>query len=101
MNKISYLSFPTDEERYLNTNSYEYNIIPNVEKKNINYSGEGDFLIRNLNFPIKHNLHYLNFDINETIIFKKYDNVSIFPILIYKKVPFDLTSDLTFEFKIN
>ena len=101
LNKISYLSFPTDKERYLNTNSYEYNIIPNVEKKNINYSGEGDFLIRNLNFPIKHNLHYLNFDINETIIFKKYDNVNIFPILIYKKVPFDLTSDLTFEFKIN
>ena len=101
LNKISYLTFPTEGERYLNTESYEYNIIPNSDKQNIYYYGEGDFLIRNLNFPIKHNLHYLNFDINETLIFKKYDDVSIFPILIYKKFPFDLTSNLSFTFTIN
>ena len=101
MNKISYLTFPTEGERYLNTESYEYNIIPNSDKQNIYYYGEGDYLIRNLNFPIKHNLHYLNFDINETLIFKIYDDVSIFPILIYKKFPFDLTSNLSFTFTIN
>ena len=101
LNKISYLTFPTEGKRYLDNKSYQYNIIPKKNEDNIYYYGEGDFLIRNLNFPNQHNLHYLNFDINETLIFQNYSEVNLFPILIYKKFPLDLTSNLSFEFQIN